>query len=302
MPPCYDPRFSAVTEISANAVSNYNGMVASFKHQFRCWTDGVFQANYTYGHAFDEVSNGGLFPFTLGSSINSRDPHNLRGAYGPAEYDVRHSFNANYVLDVPVQAAFHGHGPDLVKGWQLSGTIFAHTGFSCTVFDFLESGNLRRNNYFGFLYAVPSGPLSSNQSCGEGAAVPLAPHPCLPPEFFVSADGTTVPNSNALFAQPTCETGLNTGTLPGPAGPCSGLTLFLAQGRTRFRGPKYLDPDLAIMKNTKVPGGRMQRLGSVFSSSIFSISQTSVSQTTICRIRRWGRSSTRRRPNEAPGF
>jgi hypothetical protein len=129
------------------------------------------------------------------------------------------------------------------------------------VFDFLESGNLRRNNYFGFLYAVPSGPLSSNQSCGEGAAVPLAPHPCLPPEFFVSADGTTVPNSNALFAQPTCETGFNTGTLPGPAGPCSGLTLFLAQGRTRFRGPKYFDPDLAIMKNTKVPGWENATLG-----------------------------------------
>ena len=61
VPPCADPRFSGVTEDTSAAVSNYNGMVISFKHQFVRWTQGVFQANYTYGHAFDEVSNGGVF-------------------------------------------------------------------------------------------------------------------------------------------------------------------------------------------------------------------------------------------------
>ena len=45
-------------------ISNYNGMVVSFQHRFGRWGQGVFQANYTYGHALDEVSNGGTAPFS----------------------------------------------------------------------------------------------------------------------------------------------------------------------------------------------------------------------------------------------
>ena len=97
--PCADPRFSGVREYKTNALSNYNGMVMSFKHQFVRWTHGVIQANYTYGHAFDEVSNGGISAFTSVGLTSPQDPQNLRGAYGSAEYDVRHSLNASYVLE-----------------------------------------------------------------------------------------------------------------------------------------------------------------------------------------------------------
>jgi hypothetical protein len=253
VPPCSDPRFSEILEFDTNAVSNYNGMVISFGHRFTRWTQGMFQANYTYGHAFDEVSNGGLFSFTYGSSLSPQDPNNLRGAYGPAEYDVRHSLNANYVWEVPVKAALRGHGSDsLVKGWQVSGTVFARTGFPYTVFDFAESGQLSAKNYFELLYAVPVGPLGSQTSCGEPAATPPAPppHPCQPPQ--VLADGIT-PNPNAHFVQAGCETGFNTGNLPGPSGPCSGSAVSFTQGRNRFRGPNYFNTDFAIMKNTKIP-------------------------------------------------
>ena len=64
VPPCADPRFGAVTEYLTKAVSNYNGMIVSFQHRLKGWSEGLFQANYTYSHAFDEVSNGGLFDFT----------------------------------------------------------------------------------------------------------------------------------------------------------------------------------------------------------------------------------------------
>jgi hypothetical protein len=77
-----------------------------------------------------------------------------------ADDDVRHSFNANYVWEIPVKAALGGHGPDaLVEGWQVSGTIFVRTGSPYTVFDFRESGQLAASNYFGALYAVSMGPL-----------------------------------------------------------------------------------------------------------------------------------------------
>jgi hypothetical protein len=254
--PCADPRFSEVAQIGTNAVSNYNGMVVSLRHQFTRLGNGLIQVNYTYGHALDEVSNGGNFSFTSGSSLVPQDPKNLRGAYGAAEYDVRHSLNANYMWEVPVKAALRGHGSDyLVKGWQVSGTFFARTGFPYTVFH--TPGSLQQNNYFGEIYAVPAHSLPSGFSCGEGAAVPLALHPCQPPQVLANGN----PNPKALFLQAGCETGFNTGNLPGPSGPCSGPEVSFAQGRNRFRGPGYFNTDLAIMKNTKIRGWENASLG-----------------------------------------
>jgi Carboxypeptidase regulatory-like domain len=246
-----DARFSAVSDIGMRAVSNYSGMVVSFQHRFSGWAPGLFQANYTYGHALDEVSNGGIERFTFGSSASAQDASNLRGAYGSADNDVRHSLNANYVWEVPIKAALRGRGPDsLVKGWQLSGTLFVRTGFPYTVFDSLESTALTSNNYEGQIYGVPAGPLDVSRSCGKGAAFPLAPHPCQVPQYL--ADGSTL-NPNARFVQAGCETGFDRGTLPGTLGPCDGPSVSLPQGRNRFRAASYFDTDLSIMKTTKIP-------------------------------------------------
>jgi hypothetical protein len=258
VPPCADPRFSGVTQLSTAGVSNYNGMVVSFQHRFTGWSQGVFQANYTFGHAFDEVSNGGLFQFTFGGSVIPQDPNNFRGSYGSAEYDVRHSFNANYVWELPLKTALRGRGPDyLVKGWQISGTIFARTGFPYTVIDEAQSFALSANNFFGPIYAVPVGPLPTGVPCGEAAAIPVGSQPCQPPQ--VLSNGS--PNPNALFVQSGCETGFNIGAVPGPSGPCSGSSVSIAQGRNRFRGPNYFNTDFAVMKNTKIPGWEEAELG-----------------------------------------
>jgi hypothetical protein len=249
VPTCADPRFGGVTQLTTAGVSNYNGMVVSFQHRFTGWSQGIFQANYAYGHAFDEVSNGGLVQFAFGSSVAPQDPSNIRGSYGSADYDVRHSFNANYVWELPVREALRGYGPDfVVKGWQISGTIFARTGFPYTVIDNAESFNLQKNNFFGPIYAVPVGPLPPNSPCGEGAAIPLAPQPCQPPQVLANGN----PNPNALFVQATCETGFNTGNLPSPSGQCGGPAVSFAQGRNRFRYPNYFNTDFSIMKNTKL--------------------------------------------------
>jgi hypothetical protein len=121
--PCSDLRFRGATQFNTNAVSNYHGMVVSVQHHFSGWGGGLVEASYTYSHTFDEVSNGGVLPFTGGSSIFPQDPNNLRGSYGPAEYDIRHSFHASYVWELPLKAVLRGHGSDyLVNGWQISGT------------------------------------------------------------------------------------------------------------------------------------------------------------------------------------
>jgi len=285
--PCADSRFSNVTEFNTNAVSNYNGMIASFQQRFTRWGQGMFQANYTFGHAFDEVSNGGWVPFTYGSSPTPQDPHNLRGSYGPADYDVRHSFNASYVWELPLKTILRGHGSDyLVKGWQVSGTIFARTGFPYTVFDYAKSASLVTNNYYGAIYAVPVSNLGAGGSCGKAAAFTNPTNPCQPLQGL--ADGT--PNPGARFIQSGCETGFNSGNLPGTTGPCNGSLVNHAQGRNQFRGPSYFNTDLAIMKNTKLPHWEQGTLGigfqffNLFNHPNFGLPTNNAADTNLGRI------------------
>ena len=266
VPPCYDSRFRGVGQYETAAVSNYNGMVISFEHRFTRWGNGLFQSNYTYGHALDEVSNGS-FSFTYGSSSNPQDARHLRGSYGPADYDVRHSINANYVWEVPFKEALRGHGPEsLVNGWQISGTIFARTGFPYSAIDQGEIALLVNNNFSGPIYSVPVAPLGPAGPCGKGAVIPASPVRCLPSQ--VLGDGST-PNPGALFVQTGCETGFNTGTLgPSPgafgsSGPSciGGKVVSFAQGRNRYRAPSYFNTDFAVMKNTKIAGWEGAVLG-----------------------------------------
>ena len=250
-----DPRFGGVTELATTAVSNYNGMVASFKHRMSRWGQGLLQVNYTYGHAFDEVSNGGLDGFTL-YALGPQNPNNLHDAYGPADYDVRHSFNANYVWELPLKSALRGHGPSsLVNGWQVSGTFFGHTGFPYTVDDGALALALGTRNYSGTIYAVPVRPLGPQPPCGAGAALTPsgAPQPCLPEELLFPPDSPPTVNPSALFVQPGCETDFNRGHLPGRDGPCSGPEVSFAQGRNHFRGLGYFSTDFAIIKSTRIP-------------------------------------------------
>jgi len=251
VPPCADPRFGIVTELRTSAISNYHGMVTTFEHRLSGWGNGLFQVNYTYSHALDEVSNGGIGTFTYAENgfTSPLDGRNLRASYGPAQYDVRHSLNANYVWELPLKQLFRGGRESIVKGWQVSGTIFARTGFPYTVFDPLEQTKLNGQNFGGPIYAVPVGPLPPSGPCAAQAAYTSPTLPCLPPQF----DGNGSPSPGALFVQAGCETGFNTGNLPGPLDPCSGPSVTFAQGRNRFRSASYVDTDFALMKNTKIP-------------------------------------------------
>jgi hypothetical protein len=246
---CADPRFGGVTESQTNAISNYNGMVISFEQRITRWGNGIYQVNYTYGHALDEVSNGGVNVFTTADSIYPQDARNLRGSYGSAEYDSRHSLTGNFVWEVPFKEAFRGHGPDsLVKGWQVSGTIFARTGNPYTALDAVGASNLATHNFFGPIYSVPVAPLGPAGPCGKGAAWPAATVPCLPAQFL--SDNS--PARGALFLQVGCETGFNAGHL-GASGKCDGARVSYGQGRNRYRAPGFVNMDFAVMKKTKIP-------------------------------------------------
>jgi hypothetical protein len=221
-----DPAFGLVTQYQTGGISNYNGVTVSATHRFNGMLHGVVGINYTYGHALDFASNGGItnIPFSFFNSIAApQDPNNPRGSYGPADYDVRHTVNANYVLQLPIRRALGGHGwAPLVDGWQVSGTVFYHTGLPFTVFDGATTGGLLASNYQPFIIPALTHPINTN--CGASATRT----PC-----FTAAD----------FVTSGAETGFSTGL------------------RNLFRGPGYADTDFTVMKNTTIPHWERGKLG-----------------------------------------
>jgi len=225
-----DPRFGTVSFADTHSVSNYNGVTFSFNRRITGWGSGVFSANYTYSHSFDEISNGGELSFvqsTNTSLLTPQIPGDYRNNYGPSDYDVRHYLNANYVWQLPLRKALGGRGwAPLVDGWQVSGAIFARSGLPYTVVDPVTSGNLSLLGYGGTVYSQFLG--GSIPSCGRGAAlanIGAGGSPCLTADLFAASD----PNS---------------GNAPGFGG--NGL-------RNKFRGPGYTDTDFTISKSTKIP-------------------------------------------------
>ena len=207
------PAFGEITEIQNSAGSNYNGLIATVKEQSKYVT---LLFNYSYSKALDEISNGGILPFSSNNSYTPINPFNLaQQNYGAADYDNRNNFNGNYIFTLP----YFG-GPRLVTdGWQFTGTIFWHSGFPFSVTDGGVSGGLEPN-YGGTLLANVINPAVPRH-CGKSSI------------------------ANGCFgANPT--TGAASPFFADPTG-------FGGQSRNSFYGPHYFNTDFAIMKNFKLP-------------------------------------------------
>jgi len=225
----WDGRFGTVTDIRTVGVSHYDGLSASVQHRFAHGLQ--MQASYLYGHALDEVSNGGLNPFIsngYGNSIlNPAVDTNFRGFnYGNADYDTRNSVNANYVYELP-----KGPTPAL-KGWQLSGTWFWRTGFPYTVTNGAASGVLSGLGFGGPAFATYNGSGYPNCS-GPGGTLDVNPVACIPTSGFPDFGNA----ANQL------ATGL------------------VNQRRNQFYGPHYWDTDMTVMKYTRFPKWETAKLG-----------------------------------------
>jgi hypothetical protein len=227
----FDPRFGTVSLLDTSGISNYEGVTFSFKHNINGgWGKGVLQANYTYSHAFDDVSNGGNpNVFFSGTSVTSAiNPFNIQQNYGPSDYDVRHYFNASYVWELPVRRALLGHGwAPLVDGWQVSGTVFVRSGLPYSVVDGGLDGLLSAQGFGGVvLPQFLGGPTSR---CGEGAATGATP--CLTAAQFV---------------------------------PSTSEANFVGGLRNVFRGPGYWNTDFTAQKKTKIPHWEQGEFGLAF--------------------------------------
>ncbi len=218
------PNYAEVTTTQSGAVANYNGVTFSLREMYHNWI--MAHVNYTYSHALDEVSNGGLFPIG-GNAITANiltqiNPTSLRtNNYGNADYDIRHLFSADYVITPPVHFE-NKFAKALLGGWQWSGKIFLRTGLPYTVVDGNAASGIAQGGTDVTVGQQISGAAGS--SCGSGAAYTNAtPNACVNASAFAdsSVDG---------FA----------------------FSKFPTQTRNQFRGPNYFDMDMGLYKSFQI--------------------------------------------------
>ncbi len=215
-----DGHFRNVTELYNGGVSNYNGLTATVTRRLTKGFNGSF--NYTWSHALDDVSNGGLLPYSLNDSVlgqlNPSCLHCLN--YSNADYDVRHNITANYYWELPFKSSSKAMNM-VASGWTLSQTFFYHSGYPYSVFDGSApgtgvGGQVHNGSSGTYLATFDGGPTN------PGCNTPFTPNACL--------------NGNQFNGDMGPSTETNFGNVP----------------RNYFRGAHYFNSDFALLKNFPV--------------------------------------------------
>ncbi len=208
-----------VTQYLTGGVSNYNGVTISLQRRM---SQGInFNVNYTWSHAFDDVSNGGVANIPFGILVTDpsvtllQNPYSIRGNYGPSDYDVRDYFSASFVVDDLFRKARFHWGPNRIfGGWMLSSNWFWRSGLPFSVVDNSALDALLGSNYDGVIFASPVTRIPG--ACGNAVNTP-----CLSTsQFAPAANGT-------------------------PTG-------FGTIGRNSVYGPHFFDADISLMKDVAI--------------------------------------------------
>jgi hypothetical protein len=213
-----------VTQLNTGANSHYNGLQTTAEKRLGHGLQ--VQANYTWSHCIDTVSNGGFLQFSEGG-ILSPLPGDLERDRGPCDYDVRDNLSANYLYELPVK--LRGSLGLALNGWQVSGSFFWHSGLPFSVLSAPYSAN-------GNGIVNGSGPQFASVIPG----VPLYDHDAIP---GVTQPGTIQwlnPNAFASAVDPS------TGACVGGVTPQN--CQFGDLGRNVLRGPDFILSDLYLTK------------------------------------------------------
>jgi hypothetical protein len=221
IPATGNPSFTAVTQVQNGAHSFYDGVNLSLRRNFTHGISGGI--NYTWSHALDDVSNGGIFAYdTADSIVGQINPFCfLCNNYGNADYDIRHYVSAYYVFQ-PGFKFGNGFMNQVLGGWQWTGKVFWRTGLPFTVTD----GNVAILNGPA---SIPAQPLGGGSSFGQTSSCNSA-------------------NASDSGSAPTC---LDANAFASSDPNFAGYTSFPTQRRNQYRGPGFFDMDMQLMKNFK---------------------------------------------------
>jgi len=219
-----DPRFAAVTQLATGANSHYHALQTTVEKRLARGLQ--FQANYTWSHCIDTVSNGGFLPFSAGG-ILSPIPGNLQRDRGPCDYDVRHNLTGSYTYSLPIRV--RGRLAAALNGWQASGSVFWRSGLPFSVLSTPYSAN-------GNGIVNGSGPQFASVVSG----VPLYEHDPAP--------GVTQPGTIQWLNPGAFLSTVDPGTGACLGGGTPKACQFGNLGRNALRGPDFIWSDFYLTK------------------------------------------------------
>ncbi|HYX43231.1 MAG TPA: hypothetical protein VE821_16105, partial [Pyrinomonadaceae bacterium] len=117
-----------IYQFETSASSNYNALQLQLRSRIARRLQ--LQTAYTFSKATDDVSD--VFDLAGASSL-PQDSFNLAGERGPANFDARHRFAYNFILDLPRFGQRGEFAHALLGGWQLSSLGSFQTGQPFTV-------------------------------------------------------------------------------------------------------------------------------------------------------------------------
>jgi len=135
-----NPNLSNIVDRFAVGTSNYNSLQVALDRGFG--KNLQFRTAYTYSKCLDYGSyytgndsigpNGQTAGLQAGNLANTK--RNID--YGPCDFDLRHNWTSNLILQLPF------HGNRLKEGWQLSLITSVHSGTPYSVYDGIDQANV----------------------------------------------------------------------------------------------------------------------------------------------------------------
>lgn len=229
-----DARFSVITDLTNNGHANYNGLTSSIRHTARYGL--TVTANYTYSHALDVASNGGLESFNYQATYPMSTLSNVSSNalnYGNADYDLRHSTSLQYIWAIPLKPA-NAMLRIAAEGWSVSGNLFYRGGYPMSVVNStINSRQLASKGYASLLAGLVSG---KDFNCN------------------MKPDATNI-DAKVCFKNDTFASVPTTGTYTYGFGNIA---------RNSFRAPHYFNSDLQLNKETRILEKATLKIGANF--------------------------------------
>lgn len=219
--PVLNPSVNQIFDFTPDTNTSFNALTTQLEHRFHHGVSANVQ--YTFSKSLDQLSAEGP-----GFVTNQTYPIDDRTERGPSDYDATHNFRAYAVWDLPVFRGRNDFMGRVLGGWELNGIYQFHSGFPWTP----VADNVCP--VIGASSLCPIRPIGYTGGAGDNYDT----------SAFLPPTNSNFPNGAPSYftLQTTC------------GNPC--LPERPGVGRNSFRGPRYQDLDLTVMKEFGLPAMR----------------------------------------------
>ncbi len=225
-----NPNLNFARVLSNGGDSNYNSLQAEVRRRF---SSGLFlQANYTFSKALTN-SEGGTDPYRTVRDVGL-DRH-------LANFDVTHTFNMNWLYDMPIGPGRRFLNTKLpvigriLGGWQIQGLVSWHTAPHKSIWSAMGTVNQFNSDNT----AVPIGDAMNIVKNSIGIFRTPQGVYWIDPKLL----NVTVSSTTGLATNATLQTGLFKHPDPGQLGTMS---------FNLFQSPRFFQTDFSVIKRTRI--------------------------------------------------